>query len=154
MSAFYERVARFYDAETSEKVDDLQLYSELAEEYGEPILDVGCGTGRVLIHLAQEGYTVHGVDDSPQMLARLQRKLDAFPHLAAQIKAVKADIFTYTADQPYKLTLLTYNALMHFHTQEKQMALLKHLHNLTAKDGLLIIDLPNAGEMFACQRIE
>ena len=34
MSAFYERVARFYDAETSEKVDDLQLYSELAEQYG------------------------------------------------------------------------------------------------------------------------
>ena len=151
MSAFYERVARFYDAETSEKVDDLQLYSELAQQYGEPILDVGCGTGRVLLHLAQEGYTVHGVDDSAQMLAILQRKLDAFPHLAQHIRAAKADIFTYKSDQPYKLTLLTYNALMHFHAQEKHIALLKHLHSLTAKDGLLIIDLPNAGEMFASQ---
>jgi hypothetical protein len=40
---------------------------------------------------------------------------------------------------------------MHFHTQEKQIALLKQLHALTDKKGLLVLDLPNAGETFATQ---
>jgi SAM-dependent methyltransferase len=151
MSAFYEIVARYYDAETSAKTDDLIMYSELAEQYGAPILDVGCGTGRVLLHLAQEGYQVHGVDDSKQMLVRLQNKLNAMPHLAENITYDQADILTYRAPQPFSMILLTYNALMHFHTQEVQIQLLQTLRTMLADDGLLVIDLPNAGETFATQ---
>jgi hypothetical protein len=44
MTAFYETIARYYDAEVGDKTDDLWLYSQLAETYGEPIFDVGCGT--------------------------------------------------------------------------------------------------------------
>jgi len=151
MSAFYEIVARYYDAETGGKTDDLILYSQLAEEYGAPILDVGCGTGRVLLHLGQEGYPVHGVDDSAQMLERLERKLTAFPSLRDTITYTQDDIFEYTSENKFKLTLLTYNALMHFHEQDAQIKLLKHLHTLTDSDGLLVTDLPNAGETFATQ---
>ena len=68
MSAFYTNVARFYDAETSDKTDDLVMYSRLAEESGGPVFDVGCGTGRVMLHLAQEGVEAHGIDDSAPML--------------------------------------------------------------------------------------
>ncbi|PJF40401.1 MAG: class I SAM-dependent methyltransferase, partial [Chloroflexi bacterium] len=63
MSGFYNTVARFYDAENQDKTEDLLFYSELADEYGGPILDVGCGTGRVMLHLAQEGHTIHGIDN-------------------------------------------------------------------------------------------
>lgn len=151
MSAFYTTVARFYDAETSSRTDDLQLYSQLAEEYGEPILDVGCGTGRVLLHLAQEEYRVHGVDNNPEMLARLDTKLKAYPHLRQYVTYTEGDILKFAPDEKYALILLTYNALMHFHEQEKQIALLKRLRGLVADDGLLVIDLPNAGETFATQ---
>ncbi|MCU0512369.1 MAG: class I SAM-dependent methyltransferase [Anaerolineae bacterium] len=151
MSAFYETVARFYDAETSSRTDDLALYSRLAQQYGGPILDVGCGTGRVLLHLAKEGREVYGVDDSREMLARLSARLKATPRLKKHIHITEADVLAYAPPVTFKLVLLTYNALMHFHTQEQQIALLQHLHRLTAPDGRLILDLPNAGEMFATQ---
>lgn len=151
MSAFYTTVARFYDAETADRVDDLALYSRLAAEIGAPILDVGCGTGRVLLHLAQEGYAAHGVDNDAAMLVRLEAKLSALPHLREFVTYEQADILTYRANQRYPLVLLTYNALMHFHDQDVQIALLKRLRALIAEEGVLVIDLPNAGETFASQ---
>lgn len=151
MSAFYTTIARYYDAETAERVDDLALYSHLAEQIGTPIFDVGCGTGRVLVHLAQAGHRVHGADNDRAMLDRLERKLTDQPHLREYISYEQADILTYQSKERYALTLLTYNALMHFHTQDTQMTLLKRLRQITAEDGLLIIDLPNAGETFATQ---
>ncbi len=154
MSAFYEIIARYYDAEVGDKVDDLQLYSALAEEYGSPILDVGCGTGRVLLHLAQEEYAVHGIDDSKEMLKRLQNKLDALPHLKEFITYTQGDVLTYEDETRYKLVLLTYNVLMHFHTEEKQIQLLQRMHALLDEDGLMVLDLPNAGETFATQETD
>lgn len=151
MTAFYQRVARYYDAETADKTDDLLMYSELAAAYGSPIFEVGCGTGRVLLHLAQEGHTAHGIDTSPAMLELLARKLSAFPDLAANIEYTEGDILAYVASTRYKLALLSYNALMHFQTQEDQLRLLRVLRGLLADDGLLVIDLPNAGETFATQ---
>lgn len=151
MTAFYETIARYYDAEIGDKTDDLQLYSALAEAYGAPIFDVGCGTGRVLIHMAQEGYAAHGVDTSRSMLDRLDNKLSAFPHLQEYVSYTEGNVLAYETDAHYKMVLLTYNALMHFHKQEHQIALLTALRNLTDDEGILVIDLPNAGETFATQ---
>lgn len=151
MTAFYETIARYYDAEIGAKTDDLAMYSRLANEHGGPAFDVGCGTGRVLLHLAQEEIQAHGIDDSPQMLARLDNKLKAMPHLQEYVTYTQGDVLDYSDDTQYKLVLLTYNALMHFHTQHEQIALLERLHALTAEDGLLVLDLPNAGEIFATQ---
>lgn len=151
MSAFYETVARFYDAETVGKTDDLAMYSRLAEDYGGPIFDVGCGTGRVLMHLARQGHIAHGIDDSRQMLDRLDIKLESNPRLADNVEYVHGDVMHYESDEVYSMILLTYNALMHFHDQATQISLLKQLRRLIADDGLLVIDLPNAGETFATQ---
>lgn len=154
MTAFYETVARYYDAEVGDRVDDLQMYSRLANEYGDPIFDVGCGTGRVLLHLAQEGYRVNGIDDSREMLNRLDNKLGAMPHLKDYLSYSHGDVMSLETNEKYKLVLLTYNALMHFHKQETQIQLLKKLHSITAVDGLLVLDLPNAGETFATQETD
>lgn len=150
MSAFYANIARYYDAEHADKVDDLLFYSQLAAEYGGPVLDVGCGTGRVIFHLAQEGIQAHGIDSEYAMLERAKRKLDALPFVRDKIRMYQGDVIDYDMDgRQFQLVLLSYNALMHFHTQEEQIALLTRLRELTAPDGRLVIDLPNAGETFA-----
>ncbi len=151
MSGFYATIARYYDAENTDKTDDLVMYSELAEEYGGPILDIGCGTGRVLFHLTQEGYTVHGIESEFAMLERAKIKLDMFPQSRDKLMLFHGDVLTYEFSERYKLVLLSYNSLMHFHTLDEQVKLLKRLRDLLEDDGLLVIDLPNAGEVFATQ---
>jgi SAM-dependent methyltransferase len=151
MSGFYATVARYYDAEHQDKTDDLIFYSQLAAEYGEPIFELASGTGRVLIHLAQEGYTVHGVDIEPAMLERAKRKTAGMSHLRDKITMDQADILKFKKDKRFKLVLAPYNALLHFHHQEQQLEVLRRLRTLTADDGLLVLDLPNPGDSFAAQ---
>jgi SAM-dependent methyltransferase len=149
MSGFYATIARYYDAENADKTDDLIFYAELAEEYGGPILDVGCGTGRVVFHMAQEGHVTHGIDSEYDMLERAKMKLNAFAHARDKLTFYQGDVLTFDIDKKFKMILLSYNALMHFHTQEEQIALLRRLRDWMLPDGVLVIDLPNAGETFA-----
>lgn len=147
---FYTTVARFYDAENSDKADDVDFYMELAEEYEGNILDVGCGSGRVVLPLAKHGLTVHGIDNNEAMLERAKRRMaaapDQYPNLTVQLGDVLNDDLP---DNDYHMVLMTYNMLMHFHEQEKQLNLLQRLRKVIADDGVLVLDLPNAGEMFA-----
>ncbi len=151
MTEFYDAIARFYDAENLEMTEDLNLYSVLAASYGGPILDVGCGTGRVMLHLAQEDYACVGVDTSPQMLALGEQKIAGLPSVAANVRFVRGDIVTYTGDNPFNMILLPYHAFMHFQTQAIQIAVLQQLKANLAPEGVIVFDLPNAGEAFSTQ---
>lgn len=149
---FYDQIARYYDAENLQFTDDLSFYEGLVGEYGAPLMDVGCGTGRVLLHLAQAGIPCVGVDNSVEMLALARRKLEAQPHLAAQVTLVEADILNYQDEQRYPLVTLPYNGLMHFREQAQQLQLLRRLEALLADNGALVLDLPNAGDAYASEQ--
>lgn len=151
MPGFYGTIARFYDSEHTDKTDDIELYLALAAQTGGPIIDIGCGTGRVMLPLAQAGYEVHGIDNEETMLERAVRHREANDIPAERMALHQGDVRTYDLDQQFKLVLVPYNGLMHFHTQEDQLAVLERLHDWTADDGLLVLDLPNAGEVFATQ---
>lgn len=56
---------------------DRNLYLEILQRYGQPVLDVGFGTGRLLLDYASLGIDVDGIDNSPEMLAICQRKAEA-----------------------------------------------------------------------------
>lgn len=151
MTEFYDAISRFYDAENVEMTDDLPLYSVLADVYGDPILDVGCGTGRVMLHLAQEGHYCVGVDTSPQMLERARQKSIMLPDLENKIKFVEGDIATYISDQPFQMILLPYHTFMHFQDQDEQLQVLAQLSDNLVEGGVMIFDLANAGEAFSTQ---
>ncbi len=154
MPGFYGTIVRYYDAENSDKTDDIQLYLELAEEYGGPMIDIGCGTGRVMAPLAQQGYEVHGIDNERAMLDRAERLRKTSPELKQNLHLHHGDVLTYELDKLFKLVLVPYNGLMHFHDQEAQIAVLQKLRAWTAPDGLLVLDLPNAGDIFGTQETD
>ena len=151
--AFYETIARYYDAENALKTDDLAFYSDLVADLLDgqdgPALDVGSGTGRVLLHLAQAGLRVTGFEVSPAMLARARRKLDVLPDLHNRIAMIEADIAGVQLEERFALITVSYHTFMHVRTQAEQLAALARFREWLAPDGLLVIDLPNAGDLYA-----
>ncbi len=76
---YYGMMAEFWDlfrGDTS-SWDDRFFYLDVVKKYGQPVLDVGCGTGRILLDFLQQGIDIEGVDNSPEMLARLREKAEA-----------------------------------------------------------------------------
>lgn len=63
---------------------DRFFYLGMIEKYGQPVLDVGCGTGRLLLDYTQQGIDIDGVDNSPEMLAICQQKADGL-HLTPKL---------------------------------------------------------------------
>lgn len=148
---FYETVARFYDAENIFFTEDLALYSELAAETDGPILDVGAGTGRVTFHLAQEGHRVFGVEISEDMLARAKRKLAVMPELKDRIVLQGGDILKTEFHEQFGLIIVPYNTFMHMRTQAMQLKVLGQFSRWLRPDGLIVIDIPNPGDLYATQ---
>ncbi|MBN1679854.1 MAG: class I SAM-dependent methyltransferase [Anaerolineae bacterium] len=148
---FYDTIARFYDAENENMTEDLPLYRALVDQTGDPVLDVGCGTGRVMLHLAQAGYRAVGLDRSEAMLVRGERKLDMMPDLKPLVTFVRGDALDAELADRFKLILVPYNGFMHFNEQDDQLAALRRFAQVMAGDGLLVLDMPNAGESFGTQ---
>jgi SAM-dependent methyltransferase len=152
--SFYAALARFYDSEHADKTEDLTLYADTVEAHGDPVLIIGAGTGRVLLHLAQAGYRVTGIEAEASMIERAQRKQRFLPDLAAYITLVHGDALTVSVPAHFNTTIIPYNTFMHFHDQASQLALLERLRGWVADGGRLLIDLPNAGEAYAAPDTE
>jgi SAM-dependent methyltransferase len=75
---YYGMMAEFWDlfrGDTS-TWDDRFFFLDVVKKYGQPVLDVGCGTGRILLDFMQQGFDIDGVDNSPDMLALLHQKAE------------------------------------------------------------------------------
>jgi len=71
-----EFTAAVYEQEYSVSAKETLFYINIAEQTGGPILELGCGTGAILLPLVEKGFTVVGVDSSEFMLNVLKRKIE------------------------------------------------------------------------------
>jgi SAM-dependent methyltransferase len=71
----------WHDVECASYVEDLPLWRSLAAEHGDPVLDVGAGTGRVSLDLARAGYRVTALDRDPDLIAALDGRLADNPEI-------------------------------------------------------------------------
>jgi SAM-dependent methyltransferase len=149
----YALLAHYYDLENADFTEDLDFWLELADEYGDPVLELGCGTGRVLLHLARRGHAVTGIDNSPEMLARLEAKLGAASaqHIAAAPTLVRADMTDFSVDGRFKLAIMPFNTFLHLLTPEAQTAALTCIRKHLQTGAALALDVPNPGEAYAAQ---
>lgn len=75
---YYGMMAEFWDlfrGDTS-TWEDRFFFLDVVKKYGGPVLDIGCGTGRILLDFMQQGFDIDGVDNSPEMLALLKQKAE------------------------------------------------------------------------------
>ena len=144
----YAALARYYDLENADFTEDLDYWLGLADEQDGPVLELGCGTGRVLLNLARRGHAVTGIDNSPDMLARLHARLSAATgqHLPVPPQIVQAGFDDFELPERYKLAIMPFNTFMHLPTTEAQLALLMRVRRHLAADGLLALDMPNPFE--------
>jgi SAM-dependent methyltransferase len=133
------RVARFFDAETAGYLDDLPALKDFARRTGSPLLELGCGTGRLLALLAKSGYQITGVDVSPAMLEIARRKVEA-AHVAHRVTFVEGDYANAALQGPFRFIFIVMNTFMHLLTRADQLVALRHWHSLLAPGGLLLID--------------
>lgn len=140
--ADYDRFAPYYDLEFADFADDLPLYRTFAAHSGGPILELGCGSGRALVPLAREGYTVTGVDLSSAMLA-LAHAFVAREGVADLVTLHEDDIRTLTTlgDARFGFVFSAINSFLHLETQEDQLATLTAVARHLRPGGIFIIDL-------------
>jgi SAM-dependent methyltransferase len=120
--------ARYYDDAyaTKEDLDDLEFYIDMAKANGGPVLELACGTGRILLPIAREGISVHGVDNSLPMLNVLQDKLRQEPKDVRELVSVgHGDIRNFRSNREYPLVIIPFRPLQHMYTVEEQIAALQ-----------------------------
>ena len=154
-SELFDRFARFYDDDYRDYDDDIEAIVMLAAECGDPILELGCGTGRVLLPLATAGHSITGVDVSPALLARAEENLRK-QGVATNVHLVKADLRTFDLpEKQFAFAFCTSNTLMHFTSPEEQVAVLRNAARHLRPGGRLLIDLfsPDLPRLFAVEGV-
>ncbi len=139
----FDRFARFYDDDYRDYQDDIEAIAMLAAECGDPLLELGCGTGRVLIPLAAAGHTITGVDISRALMDGAAHKLVQHK-LVDRATLVQDDLRSFDlARKDFAFAFCTSNTLMHFVTADEQLAVLRNTWRHLRPGGYLFVDLFN-----------
>lgn len=120
-----EETVRHYDAACAvdARLNDVHFYLEVARAAGGRVLEVGCGTGRVLLPIARAGIPIDGLDFSPAMLAALRAKLGReAPQVQAKVALHEGDMRRFALGGTYDLITIPFRPLQHLHTIEDQQA--------------------------------
>ncbi|MBM4257697.1 MAG: class I SAM-dependent methyltransferase [Deltaproteobacteria bacterium] len=139
----YGRVgASFYDFHSLGVEGDVQFYLEEARKAHAPVLEIGCGTGRILLPIAQAGAPVVGLDRSADMLAVLRQKLARLgPDVQARVELFEGDMRDFSLDRQFKLITIPYRAFLHLLTPKAQRQALECIREHLADDGHLILNI-------------
>lgn len=140
----YPVAAKYYDGAyaTMRDLADAPFYVDLAKQIGGPVLEIGCGTGRVLLPIAREGIEIHGVDNSGPMLTILRQ------HLAREKSEVRSRVTLHSGDmrdfrlhRTFPLITIPFRPMQHMHTVEDQVRALTSAAAHLAEGGVLAFDV-------------
>lgn len=135
-------VAECYDATAIVRERaDVDFYLDCATRFGDPVLELGCGTGRILLRLAEAGHRVCGLDLSPHMLARCREKLRQLPgEIEHRVRLIPGDMTAFDLDEQFSLIIIPFRPFQHLLATDDQLACLKAAKRHLAPEGRLIFD--------------
>ena len=137
---FGERVAERYDESTADLSDAaavdpvVDFLVDLCSEG--TALELGIGTGRIALPLAQRGIRVHGIDLSQAMVAKLRAKPGA-----SNIGVTVGDFATTTVEKRFSVAYLVFNTIMNLTTQDEQVACFQNVASHLQPGGRFVIEV-------------
>ncbi len=141
----YASIAELYDYVVPyQKRADVRFFVEAASQASGAVLEVGCGTGRILIPTARAGVEITGLDLSPHMLSVCREHLKTEPKsVRSRARLVEGDMRQFKLDQTFNLVTLPFRPFQHLTTVEDQLSCLSCILAHLKPGGKLILDLFN-----------
>jgi SAM-dependent methyltransferase len=133
----------WHDLECGTYTEDLGLWRELAEAHGDPVLDVGAGTGRVALELARAGHRVTALDQDAELLAELAHRADGLP-----VDSVVADARHFELEQRFALCIVPMQTIQLLGAGEGRKAFLACARKHLAAGGVIAIAITEELETF------
>ena len=144
MASTYDPWAEIYDSVYSFVREDIPFYIEEAQRCEGPVLELGCGTGRVAIPIAEAGVDIVGLDFSARMLDVARRKMRCLEGSAGSLTLVQADMRDFVLDSPYdrfRLAIIPFRGFLSLLTVEDQVRALDRIKRHLAPGGKLIFNI-------------
>lgn len=140
MSWSYDAIAEVYatDMGASMPFDDVGFYRALCLQQGGTVLELGCGTGRILLPLLATGLDAMGVDRSLPMLARLRR--DAAARRLAPPRVAQMDLRALALRAHFATVLAPYSLVTYLTEPHELAQFLAAARELLAPQGVLVLD--------------
>src|SRR5260370_12654111 len=144
-SALYDSfIADYYDDSPvmRGRVQDVAFYRDAAREFGDPVLELGCGTGRITMALAEAGKGMRGVDLSERMLERAVKKGAALRVEARErVHLVQGNMAGFDLGEKFRLVIVPFRPFQHLLEVHEQMNCLECARKHLAPGGRLILDV-------------
>jgi ubiquinone/menaquinone biosynthesis C-methylase UbiE len=150
-SLFVEAYDAIYSGSRPQIAGDVAFYERLAREGSGPVLEIGCGTGRIAVPLAEAGLDVTGVDRSEAMLAIARRKFAAFPtSVQAHVSLVTQDMTALNLGRRFSFVFVPFRSFQHVLTIDLQRKSLKAIRRHLEPTGRLALHLFDPRLDFLC----
>ena len=144
-SALYDSfIADYYDASplVAGRLQDVAFYRAAAREFGDPILELGCGTGRITMALADAGRRVTGLDISERMLEYAARKRNALRvESRERVHLTQGDMTNFDLGDKFRLVIIPFRPFQHLLETSEQLDCLACVQKHLAPGGKLILDM-------------
>lgn len=136
--AFFDSLAGFYDAEHEAlDIGDAAFYVDLARDADGPVLEIGCGTGRVYLELLAAGVDADGIDVSAEMLDVLEAKAAERGHTPT---VRQADMTDFDPEREYALVIVPYRTFLHNTTLSARKRALRNIYDALEAGGTLALN--------------
>ncbi len=132
----------YYSLTYGTRCHDVEYYVRRARELGGPVLEYGCGNGRITLPLAKAGLSVVGVELSQPMLTDLQTRLSkGFPKHRERIELVRGDMREVRLARQFPLVIAPFNVLLHLYEPSDVLAFFARVREHLAPGGRFIFDV-------------
>src|SRR5215472_4082187 len=136
-------IAEYYDtsAVVAGRWQDIAFYRDAANKHGGPVLELGCGTGRIALTIAEAGYNVTGLDISERMLERAEKRRAAMnADVRERMRFVQGDMTRFNLNAKFQLIIIPFRPFQHLLETQQQIDCLECVGRHLAEGGHLIVD--------------